>query len=209
MQLNGLYKCPYCKKEYSKLGIGTHIWASHGEGINHKPTLGKKLPSRIGTLTEETKLNMSKARKGKPGHKHTDETKLQMSESRKQYLKEHPEKHPNNLCRGKKSYPQNKLYEYLKTLYLNIEQEYYYEGYWIDILISDQLAIEVDGEYWHQERKENDIKREKIISEKYQVIRFNASEVLNNFDQVILVINKLISDKIYDIYECMSIFMTC
>lgn len=31
---NGKYQCPHCDKEYSKNGIGTHIWRTHGEGQN-------------------------------------------------------------------------------------------------------------------------------------------------------------------------------
>mgnify|MGYP006211505003 CR=1 FL=1 len=27
-------KCPHCEKEYSVKGLGTHIWRSHGKGIN-------------------------------------------------------------------------------------------------------------------------------------------------------------------------------
>jgi hypothetical protein len=30
----GLCICPHCQKEYNIKGIGTHIWASHGDGLN-------------------------------------------------------------------------------------------------------------------------------------------------------------------------------
>lgn len=36
-QENGKYKCPFCKKEYTKNGISTHIWRSHGEGQKFHP----------------------------------------------------------------------------------------------------------------------------------------------------------------------------
>ena len=36
----GMYRCPYCEKEYSKRGISTHIWRNHGSGINHDPNIG-------------------------------------------------------------------------------------------------------------------------------------------------------------------------
>ena len=39
-QPNGKYKCPHCHKEYSKKGISTHIWRSHGDGVNHTPKTG-------------------------------------------------------------------------------------------------------------------------------------------------------------------------
>lgn len=34
------YKCPFCDKEFSKMGISTHIWRMHDEGKNHNPNLG-------------------------------------------------------------------------------------------------------------------------------------------------------------------------
>jgi hypothetical protein len=34
------YNCPYCNKEYSKMGIATHIWRSHGSGKSHNPNKG-------------------------------------------------------------------------------------------------------------------------------------------------------------------------
>jgi hypothetical protein len=35
-------KCEICGKQYSKRGIGSHIWRSHGNGINHNPQKNKK-----------------------------------------------------------------------------------------------------------------------------------------------------------------------
>lgn len=83
------YKCPHCDKEYSKHGIGTHIWRKHGAGKewveNNK---GYKNGSRKGTnqfikadkmgsekpkVSEETKNKISIANKG---NKHTEEFKL-------------------------------------------------------------------------------------------------------------------------------------
>ena len=55
-QESGLYKCPHCSKEYSKSGIGPHIWRSHTEeGKKHKRTLSKIvfIPWNKG-LTKET-----------------------------------------------------------------------------------------------------------------------------------------------------------
>jgi hypothetical protein len=39
-------KCPCCNKEYTKMGLGTHIWKSHGEGRDHDPNRGYKDGSR-------------------------------------------------------------------------------------------------------------------------------------------------------------------
>lgn len=65
------------------------------------------------------------------------------------------------------------MFETLKNKY-NVEQEVYFNGYWIDILLNNKIAIEVDGEYWHKDRKEDDKKRDKIVSKKYKVLRINA-----------------------------------
>lgn len=41
LQSSGKYKCPYCGKEYSKMGICTHIWRSHTDkGRNHNSNFG-------------------------------------------------------------------------------------------------------------------------------------------------------------------------
>lgn len=56
-QANGKYKCPYCNKEYSKSGIGTHIWRNHGKGKKHNPNIGFENGSRSiwnKGLTKET-----------------------------------------------------------------------------------------------------------------------------------------------------------
>jgi hypothetical protein len=34
------YVCPICGKDYTKMGISTHIWRSHGEGKKHNPNKG-------------------------------------------------------------------------------------------------------------------------------------------------------------------------
>lgn len=50
-------KCQYCGKEYSKKGIGTHIWRTHGEGKNFDPNKGYKNKTRNAWnkgLTKET-----------------------------------------------------------------------------------------------------------------------------------------------------------
>jgi hypothetical protein len=36
------YKCPHCDKIFCKMGISTHIWRKHGEGINLQTNFGYK-----------------------------------------------------------------------------------------------------------------------------------------------------------------------
>lgn len=86
LQNNGLYKCPYCNKDYHKKGLGIHIWRNHTEnGKNFDPNIGYKNGTRKGCnkgkiLSEETKLKISNSNKGK-GHPHTEETKLKLSKA--------------------------------------------------------------------------------------------------------------------------------
>jgi hypothetical protein len=55
----GMYVCPHCEKEFSKNGIGTHIWRSHGEGKGHTPTKKGSVPWNKG-LTKESDERVSK-----------------------------------------------------------------------------------------------------------------------------------------------------
>ncbi len=85
---NGKYQCPHCDKEYSKNGIGTHIWRTHGEGQNWTANIdGYKDGTRKGTNgfikgtqvehSDETKKKISEKATGR---EHTIETKNKLSE---------------------------------------------------------------------------------------------------------------------------------
>lgn len=81
-----LIVCDICGKEYSKKGIGTHIWRSHGEGITHNSNRGYtcgRIPWNKG-LTKETSESVkrysekNKNHKTWLGKKHSDDTILKM-----------------------------------------------------------------------------------------------------------------------------------
>lgn len=161
---------------------------------------------KISGCTDEHKRKVSESKKGKPlsdahrlalsvatkaafqkygRRRYTDEEKQKRSEERKQYLAEHPESHPNRLCAGRKSYPQRRLLDALACIYDNVGDEVYCDGYWIDILLEDKVAIEVDGEYFHKDRKSQDKIRDEVISRKYRVLRVPAKRVLYSLPEVI------------------------
>lgn len=78
-QETGKYKCPYCKKEYTKNGICTHIWRKHEDGKNWTGNNdgynnGTRTPSNQFIKAEELGLE-------KP--KHSEETLLKMKKSAK------------------------------------------------------------------------------------------------------------------------------
>ena len=61
-QEDGMYKCPICSKKYTKNGISTHIWRSHGEGVNHNPNINYRTGSRISWNKGLTKENCESIR---------------------------------------------------------------------------------------------------------------------------------------------------
>lgn len=92
---NDKYQCPYCKKEYSKKGISTHIWRSHSEGKIHNPNKGyeKGRTAWNKGLTKETDKRVKKGSEilsyrikeglitpSFKGKKHSEETKKKISE---------------------------------------------------------------------------------------------------------------------------------
>lgn len=120
------------------------------------------------------------------------------SDNKKIYFKEHPEKHPNRLCAGiKESYPERMLREYFELKGLNKEtdfkQQYKIEKYFIDFFIPKlNLGIEVDGERWHRD-KEKEIKREKILNNYIDIIRFDSKKLVKKQYQTYIdeIINKM------------------
>lgn len=94
MTETGKYRCPYCDKEYSKNGICTHIWRSHGDGKSHNPNIGyknKRVAWNKG-LTKDSDIRIARSVKvykkrmaeGKiiphfRGKKHSSETKALLS----------------------------------------------------------------------------------------------------------------------------------
>ncbi len=153
----------------------------------HKRKVSESLKGRVITEAHRQALSVAtKAAAQKYGtRKYTDAERQKRSEERKRYLAAHPESHPNRLCAGRKSYPQSRLLDALACIYDNVRDEVYYGGYWIDILLEDKVAIEVDGEYFHKDRKDQDGIRDGVIGGKYKVLRIPAKRVLYNLPEVI------------------------
>ncbi len=103
-----------------------------------------------------------------------------------------PELHPNRLCAGvKESYPERMLTEYLNNLEfkegIDYIKQFPFDKYFIDFLFPGlNLAIEVDGRYWHDPNSEKEIVRENRIKEKYKLIRLDASKLVKKYYHDIL-----------------------
>jgi very-short-patch-repair endonuclease len=204
-------KCPHCGKEYSKYGIGNHIWRNHGEGKNFDPNKGYKDGTRQvwnKGLTKETddrtkhhsELLLKKYKNGEltpvnRGKIMSDEQKEKISESRIKFLIENPDKVPYLLNHSSEmSYPEKILANALSEsgicgwVYNYRNGLYAYDFGFPDI----KLDIEVDGATHNLEKvKKIDIKRDKFSkSLGWTVLRFSASEIKENVIRCITIIKE-------------------
>lgn len=102
IQNNGKYKCPECSKEYTKKGIGTHLWRMHGKGKGFEiwnKGLSKET-SEIIRINAKSVSDYNIKNNIKPsswkGKKHTQQAKRKIAESAKG--------NTNGLGRGKITY---------------------------------------------------------------------------------------------------------
>lgn len=165
------YICPHCGKEYSKNGIGTHIWRNHTEkGKEFDPNKGYKTKDRkawnkgLSKETDERVRLYVETLKGRYknkeiipsflGNEHSEETKKKISDSIKKFLLEHPEKVPYKLNHSsKQSFPE----KFFETVFINngisFEKEFYTNGYWLDFCFNKTFYVEIDGEQHYLDKK--------------------------------------------------------
>lgn len=210
IQNNGLYKCPFCKKEYSKFGIVTHIWRNHTEegkhfknnNLNRIPWnkgLSKYTDDRVlkGGNTLSSNIKSGKTIPNWKGRKHTEKSKKQISKSRIKYLQEHPDMVPYLVNHSSHmSYPEELLFKKLTELNIdgwiyNFQNGIYqYDFAWPEF----KLDVEVDGGTHQTEKvKKIDERRDKFSKDNgWIVLRFSANDIKYNIDNCIQQIkNKL------------------
>lgn len=197
-QKNGLYKCPYCEKEYVKKGICTHIYLNHTEhgkivnlnGIkkyNQDVKEGKIIhPLKGRHLSEEhiQHLKYTFKRKKAEGYIPAFVTYIQSEKGKKEQrerkielYEKYPEKHPNRKLsnnRKQMSYPEKVCYDWLTKNNIKFEHQKHIGKYWVDFFVLNKnIVIEIDGEYWH--KNENN-ERTQYIEKYYSIIRIKAKE---------------------------------
>jgi len=115
----------------------------------------------------------------------TIEQKKAMSNRIKEYYKQHPEKHParrlsNN--RNKMTYGERIAYDWLSKNNIEFIRNFHFNEHgvnrYVDFYVqSKNLFIEIDGEFWHNKRKELDNLKDKIAEEYgIKTIRIPAKE---------------------------------
>lgn len=94
----------------------------------------------------------------------TETHRKEQSERKKKFYAEHPEKHPNVLLsgnRGKMTYPEQITFDWLNEHSILNEHNYHFVSEqfnrYVDFYLPElNIFIEVDGEYWHKDKKDED-----------------------------------------------------
>lgn len=191
--IDGKYSCPYCDLSFSKFGISNHIKQTH-KGIDNgmkgktpwNKGLNKENNSSVLDMSKKISIIMKeKSKKGllsKPFSKDywTDEERKKKSEEKKKFFEENPEMHPNRLLannRNNMSYPEKIAYDYLTKLDVDFEHQKKILNYYPDFVISNNIIIEIDGEYWHPIGNEKDRIRDLELNNLgYKVYRIRSKE---------------------------------
>jgi very-short-patch-repair endonuclease len=115
-----------------------------------------------------------------------DEKRRKMqSEAKKELYRKYPEKHPNFKLannKAKMSYPERLAYCYFEDNNMEFKHSFSIRPYFVDFLLSDNLIIEIDGEYFHQ-NKEYENKRDNYLKSKgYTILRFPADNIISRLN---------------------------
>ena len=182
------YKCPICEKLYSKMGISTHIWRTHGNGKDFVSNpKGSKTAWNIGKTYEELlgkdksdamKNKTSESLKGRKHKPLTDKHKHDLSEKMKLA---HKEGRAWNIGKSrwnnKKSYPETFFERVINNDFndKNYVCEHPIGIYSFDFAWTDKKkAIEIDGEQHQrfQEYIDRDLRKETFAKDNgWEILR--------------------------------------
>jgi very-short-patch-repair endonuclease/ribosomal protein L37AE/L43A len=204
-QKNGKYRCPECGKEYSKAGIGTHIWRSHGTGQDHKSMTiakknGKKIVAWNKGKTKETDERLRKqgqtySKRVKEGIIIPSQTGIPVTEETKQKISEsmklaHEEGRAWNIGMSRWNNEPSWPEQFFMTVIENeFDDKEYSREYSVGVFAIDfawphkKTAIEIDGSQHkrfkeYQERDER--KNKKLKDEGWKVLRIPWIEMFHD-----------------------------
>ena len=170
--LYGTWKCKHCQQIFeTKRALYDHYHKSHNL-INFKRGGWSK------GLTKETNTSLKRVSEKLKGHtynkgiqhktKHTLEYRQKMSRLKKEFYALHPEKHPARLLANNRShmtYAEKLAFDWLTENKIEFQHHYHFKSIeinrYVDFYIpSKSMFIEIDGEFWHKDRKELDKKKD-------------------------------------------------
>jgi very-short-patch-repair endonuclease len=202
---NGKYKCPYCNKECSKMGIKNHIFVNHTDD-------GKEFIKQVG---EKISKSLSGKKNPQFNKKRTQKERQKISDGMK---KAHAEGRAWNIGKNhwdsKSSYPEQFFEKVIQNEFedKNYTREYPFFQYRLDFAwINKKLVIEIDGQqHEKKEHKKSDIKKDKLLKENdWLVLRIKWIDIFNNTQYWINIAKnfihedylKYIYNNFYNIYE--------
>ena len=116
------------------------------------------------------------------------ETRKKVSKSLQELFEKYPEKRLNarmakHRKSGRKTSIEKKVAKFLDFLGIDYVFQYPILRYNVDFAIPDlHIVIECDGEYWHKDKKEQDLIRQKNIEEQgWFVLRYTDTEINKKF----------------------------
>lgn len=91
------------------------------------------------------------------------------------------------LSNGRASKEELDLLHIFRFYFKNVQSNIYLEGVYYDFCINNRLLVEYDGEYWHQNKKEQDLYKTKLAEVLgYQFYRISRT-TSKNFDHLIKI----------------------
>jgi very-short-patch-repair endonuclease len=212
LQDNGKYSCNTCEKEYTKNGISTHYWLSHGEGKNHHTKQkGRKAWNKDLTAAIDPSLKRAGETLRKrftsgeltphfKGKKHSDETRKKISES--QSLA-HKEGRAWNIGQSrwnnKPSYPEQYFMQVIENEFDDKQyvREFSLGRFALDFAwVHKKKCIEIDGKQ-HDELpdvRERDLRKNEFIkSSGWEVLRIKWKDLFKDPKHWISLANNFIN----------------
>ncbi len=135
-------------------------------------------------------------KKRKLDKKAFEKFRKKMSKIVKQNIAENPELHIRRICtrEGFESSLERIMREALSESGIEFKKEFQIDKFFVDFaIISHRIVIEVDGDYWHQD-KEKDFLRDQVIeSYNWKVLRFSETSVKKDISGCIKKIHSSMS----------------
>jgi len=132
----------------------------------------------VTNLPQHRKASSERMKKNNPSL--IPEVRKRMTESYKKTMLAHPEKHPNSIMaqKGFMSSLEKRMKIILDELGLEYVPQQPILNYFVDFgLPKYKVAIEVDGNYWHQDKEKDSVRQVKIEKEGWTVLRFSEDEM--------------------------------